>query len=340
MFLTDTQRATLKQQHKKERDRRIADRIKAVLLRDAGWSYIDIAEALLLDKETIRIHIVEFQQANKLKPANGGSQSKLNAEQTKELAVYLEKHTQVSIQAICQYVKTTYAISYSSQGMHNWLHQHGFCYKKAKGVPAKADAQKQAAFIKHYKKLRKTVQDDEPIIFMDASHPTMATKLGYGWIKKGQDKHIATTASRSRVNITGGINIQTMQLLSRSYQTINGASTIDFLKCLAAAYPSAPCIHVILDQSGYHKSQEVANYLATSRIQCHFLPPYSPNLNPIERLWKIMNVKVRNNRYFTTPKIFKEAIDTFLEETWPQVAWQMKSCINDNFQQLQSVSSH
>ena len=54
-------------------------------------------------------------------------------------------------------------------------------------------------------------------------------------------------------------------------------------------YPHAKKIHLIWDQAGYHICREVQEFLKTSRIKIHYLPPRSPNLNPIERLWKIMH---------------------------------------------------
>ena len=59
-FLTDEERFSLQKQHKKERDGRIRDRIKAVLLRDKGWTWMQIAEALLLSEEVLRLHLKEF----------------------------------------------------------------------------------------------------------------------------------------------------------------------------------------------------------------------------------------------------------------------------------------
>ena len=68
----------MRNRHRCERDRRIADRIKTVLLRDKGWSYQKIAEALMLGKETVSHHVEEYQSMEKLKPENDGSESKLN----------------------------------------------------------------------------------------------------------------------------------------------------------------------------------------------------------------------------------------------------------------------
>jgi hypothetical protein len=72
-ILNNQQHSELRARHKLERDRRVCDRIKAVLLYDKGWSYERIAEALLLSEEAIRNHIEEFQEQNKLTPEGGGS---------------------------------------------------------------------------------------------------------------------------------------------------------------------------------------------------------------------------------------------------------------------------
>jgi len=63
-------------------------------------------------------------------------------------------------------------------------------------------------------------------------------------------------------------------------------------------------IHLILDGAGYHRSDVVKNQAKAFGIILHYLPPYSPNLNPIERLWKVMNEHARNNKYFATTKEF------------------------------------
>jgi hypothetical protein len=77
---SDEERTQLKTQHKKERDGRIGDRIKAVLLCDKGWSIPQIAEALLLSDDAIREHIFEYRESKKLKPESGGSFEKLSVE--------------------------------------------------------------------------------------------------------------------------------------------------------------------------------------------------------------------------------------------------------------------
>jgi len=76
-FLDESERIRLLEQHKKERDKRVCDRIKAVLLYDKGWTYERIAEVLFISHEAVRQHVLDYEANRKLSPQNGGSSSKL-----------------------------------------------------------------------------------------------------------------------------------------------------------------------------------------------------------------------------------------------------------------------
>ena len=77
--LTQNQRDELKSQHRKERDKRVCDRIKAVLAYDDGLSYLEISRILLLDDETIRPYIKDYFKQNSLSPKHKGSKSFFSA---------------------------------------------------------------------------------------------------------------------------------------------------------------------------------------------------------------------------------------------------------------------
>lgn len=332
--LTTTQIKELEAQHKKERDGRVRDRIKAVLLGTKGWSQVQIAEALIIRPETVHEHLQDFIQNQKLKPENGGSQSLLDALQTQAIIQHLEEYSYTKASDICAYVHDVYGVQFTISGMTKWLHHQAFSYKKPKGVPSKADPVKQAEFIAQYQDLRKTLPENEPIEFADGVHPTMATKISYGWIRKGKSKLIETTASRTRMNLFGSISLQTMQVTIDSYDTLNSQVLGEHFKKLRIKYPNASKIHLILDRGSYNTSKETAVFAEQYGIIIHHLPAYSPNLNPIERLWKIMNEYVRNNRYFKSAKDFREAVMNFFENTWTEIESAMNTRINDNFQTL------
>ena len=109
-------------------------------------------------------------------------------------------------------------------------------------------------------------------------------------------------------------------------------------KPLEKKYPLKKEIHLILDGVGYHRSQALKDKAVELNIKLHYLPPYSPNLNPIERLWKVMNEHVRNNQYFSTAKEFRDKIDEFFQKTLPDVGDSLACRINDSFQILNPAS--
>lgn len=158
--LTNQQKQELKVLHDTTRDGRVRD----------------IADALLIHESTVRQHLNDYIQLNKLKPQNGGSQSHLSTSQTRALVGHLTENTYHHTHQIVAYVWASFGVKYSVPGMNKWLHQHGFSYKQPKGVPHKFDEKKQADFIEFYKRLKASLGKEEAIIFMDAVHPTQATK--------------------------------------------------------------------------------------------------------------------------------------------------------------------
>jgi len=312
-FLTNEERSALRAQHKLERDKRVCDRIKAVLLYDKGWTISKIAEALLLSEGGIRVHLREFEESRKLKPENGGSAEKLSSKQSKILADHLSSHSYMYVKDIVAYVKHIYEVDYTIAGMRNWLQRHGFTYKKPALVPGKANKEAQLEWIAQYERLKAKLPTDETICFMDGVHPTHNTQVSYGWMKKGVRKELAANSGRARLNLTGAIDLISKKLHFQEDKTLNAISTIEFFKQIEAAYPAMSKVHIFADNAPYYKNREVKKYLETSKIVLHHLPPYSPNLNPIERLWKWMKERVMYNTYYENFDAFRNAVLGFLE---------------------------
>jgi transposase len=334
IHLTSKQKSILEERHHLCTNRKEGDRIKAVLLRSEEWTVPMISQALRIHESTVTRHLDDYRQG-KLTIASGGSISILNENQTAELMVYLEEHTHQTTQEIISYVQEKYGVSYSIPGMNKWLHRNGFSYKKPKGYPHKASKEEQEKFISSYNDLKKDLGSNEGILFMDSCHPSMATKISHGWIKKGQSKPIETTAGRTRVNLIGAINLSKLtKPIVGTYSTVDGESIVDFLQQVRKSSGISGVIHLILDQAGYHRNAEVIEESEKLNIKLHFLPPYSPNLNPIERLWKIMNEYSRNNRFFKTAEEFRQSISNFFAKTVSKIGSVLCSRINDNFQKL------
>jgi len=212
-FLSSNERIALRAQHKKERDKRVCYRINAVLLYDKGWTYMQIAEALLITDNAVRQHIRDYRESRKLKPENGGSVEKLSQAQSEQLENHLLKHTYLCVKDIINYVSSVYDISYTVPGMNFWLKRHGFSYKKPSLVPGKANKEQQERWIAEYYQLKQNLAKDETICFMDGVHPSHNTQLSYGWIKKGYRKELASNTGRSRLNLSGAFDINSQRLI-------------------------------------------------------------------------------------------------------------------------------
>ena len=334
-MLTSKERETLIQRHRKERDGRVRDRIKAVLAYDDGYSYSEIAKILLLDDETIRRHIDDYLAKKKLHTENGGSESKLNNSESRKLKIHLSEVTYLYVKDICVYVKKEYKRKYSISGMTKWLHANGFGYKKPHAVPAKADKEQQSIFINYYLKLKKKAGNKEPIYFVDSVHPQHQTQLAYGWILKGERKAVATTGRQRRLNFMGGICLNGHRIVYQQAGKVNADSIALFLSQLRKQNPGKYKIHVIWDNAGYHRDHEIQNFAKSLAIKLHYLPPYSPNLNPIERLWKIMHERVTYNKYYESFSDFSEATVDFFRNIGRNKSI-LRSRITDNFQILHS----
>jgi len=175
------------------------------------------------------------------------------------------------------------------------------------------------------------------MVFLDSVHPTHKVRFTSGWIKRGKRREIPTNGSQKRLNIIGALDLEKMTLQTQEFGIINAGSITSFFFYLLKVIPPGT-INIILDNAGYHTGCEVADWLALHpRIKLHFLPPYSPNLNAIERVWKIMHQNTTNNQYHATFKQFTESIRNFLNVTFAENAKNRTNTLTDNFSVLGAV---
>ena len=146
---------------------------------------------------------------------------------------------------------------------------------------------------------------------MDGVHPTHNIQPAYAWIKKGERKEIPANCGRSRLNLSGVIDASIHKVIIQEDKILNASSTINFLQKIETAYSKKNKIHLFCDNARYYRNKAVTEYLKTSKIKLNFVPPYSPNLNSIERLWKWMKERVVYNTYYEYFEDFKSAVHGF-----------------------------
>lgn len=316
--LSQQQIADLRGAHRATRDVREAYRINAVILLGRGHTPAQVADALLMDADTVREYYKRYQAGGideLLRMRFVGSEALLDGGQMRELDAHLQQHLYLTAEAVARSVERRWGVRYTVSGMTAVLHRLGYRYKKAKLEPGQHPAAAvQEAFVEKYRNLKENKEEGSVIYFMDATHPQHNPVLGGGWIKRGKAFTIESNTGRRRLNINGAINVENLHAAVRFDDTIDAASTIALLQQLAQANPDAPRVIVICDNARYYKSKAVAEYLKSSRVQLEPLPPYCPNLNLIERFWKYFKGQVLCNRYYPTFGEFRCACRKFFAE--------------------------
>lgn len=318
--LTKEQLIMLRFKHKiaKKHSAKLAYRINAVILLGTGWTLEEVSNALLLDSETLRAYVKQFEEGGVeklLEQGCRGKQSLLTQEQKNELISHLESTLYRTTQEIVLYVKRIFKIKYSRSGMTKLLHELGFTYKKPKLIPSGIDFQAQEEFMEFFEDFMETKGQNDVVIFYDSSHPQYESFCDFGWIKKGEDLLLPNHGKRGRVNISGGIDLETGAVIVDFPEKVNSETTLETLKLIETCYPEADSITVILDNAAAHHSSFIKEQLKGSQIKLAFLPPYSPNLNLMERVWGLLRRKLLTNSFSETFSDFKKKIKNFFYKT-------------------------
>jgi transposase len=125
------------------------------------------------------------------------------------------------------------------------------------------------------------------------------------------------------------------------YTQITVSPQFPFFQKIEEAYPNKNKVHVFCDNAPYYRNKSVRKYLETSKIVLHHLPPYSPNLNPIERLWKWLKERVIYNSYYEDFEEFRDAIMGFFDvlstaDIRSVLGQSLRSRVRDRFSPIQS----
>ena len=311
-------------------------RANALLLLDDGMAPIDIARVLYLDEETIRSWKRSFE-SDGLGSLDLNVYSKrdghLTGAQEAALARLFRDRPPKTTDEVRAVIERLFDVTYSKSGAIKLMGRLGFCYKKPKALPMGADEAAQVAHIEAYEALLNGLESDESVVFADAVHPEYQSRPAHGWFPKDEKVAIKATSGRKRLNIHGAFDLETSRLTWVESERISAETTLSLLQKLEAAYPEKRVVHVFLDNARYHHAKMLQPWLERPdcRIRLHFLPPYAPHLNPIERLWGIMHEHITHNRHYPTFGEFVDAVIGFLRNTVPKNACQWCDTITDNF---------
>ena len=340
LTLTESDRQQLQALQKQRRDEAGYVKVTVVLLLDKGWAVATIAEALGLDDGTVYRYAQAYQTlglAKYLLTDQARYWGLLTSSQLAHLCQEVNRTLYLDCKGIQAWLLATCQVRYSVSGLTDLLHRLGFSYKLTTALPCEANAGAQTTFLTGLTALLADVATGGAVLYYaDAAHPTHNTRCTRAWCQTGQERPLLTVSGRERVNLNAALNAHApTQVHLDETGRVDAQSTRRLYEKLLAAHPDTPRIYVVCDNARYYKNKELTEWLANKPIQQVFLPPYSPNLNLIERLWKFLRQKIINTPFYRTKGAFKAAVLHFFDRL-PEFGQELAARMTLKFRVLDS----
>jgi transposase len=154
----------------------------------------------------------------------------------------------------------------------------------------------------------------ETALYLDEVDIHLNPKIGLDWMNRGQQKFVLTPGNNVKRYVCGAEDARSSELTWVLADRKNSLLFIQALRQLLRRYPDKRIIHVVLDNFSIHNSRQTREWLAEQgkRIRLHFLPPYCPQHNRIERLWLDLHASVTRNHTCRTIEELIERVVQFL----------------------------
>jgi transposase len=173
---------------------------------------------------------------------------------------------------------------------------------------------RKARRLKQIRQLVEGLPKDELAFYEDEVDIHLNPKIGYDWMGFGQQKEVLTPGQNCKRYLAGALDVRTGEVVWVEGEQKDSWLFVQLLGKLFQRYEQAKVIHVILDNYCIHDSKLVAWALleAGGRIKLHFLPPYCPNYNKIERIWQDLHAEVTRNHTCPTMEDLMIAVRVYL----------------------------
>jgi transposase len=172
------------------------------------------------------------------------------------------------------------------------------------------------------------------LVYQDEVHFQIQTTVTCGWFKKGSAPTVKSFPGRFKASYSGFVIPETGELFVATPETFNYETTISSIRKFLTAKPLPEGKHyvLIMDNAPWHKktlrlvdTEKQTDYAdISSKVSFLMLPPYSPDLNPIEQVWRITRKENTHNTFFPTLSALKETVDNAFKE-WETPNNQLKS---------------
>lgn len=284
-----------------------------LILKSQEIAHHKIAKIADVCENTVRHWLEAYQQGGLVRLTDINFYQPQSRLQPFEMEVrdYFDKTPPATIAQACTDIEKRTGVSIKNTQMRAYIKSLGVRHRKVSSIPAKANIEAQKKF--HDEELQPRLEEAKAgkraVYFVDAAHFVLGAFLGYLW--SFVRVFVRTPSGRQRFNVLGALNAVTKELITVTNDTyITSVQVCELLREIAknATLP----ITLVLDNARYQRCHLVMTLAKELGIELLFLPPYSPNLNLIERLWKLVKKECLYSVYYENFASFRGAIQTFL----------------------------
>jgi transposase len=304
--LTPRQRNDISERRRHAQDRRVYQRLSAVLWSDAGRTREEIAQLVGVSTRQVGqwFRIFRNKGLDQLCTLHyRGDPGRLRPAQVQRLKQEIATGVFHNAEQVRTWVQETWGVAYSISGIKDLLRRIGASYHKVSGFFWKADIEEQKKFVRKHRRHKREAGPTTRRYFVDACHPVWGVDLLYScWLLLGQRFYVGVGNGRKRLNILGAYSPDDHDYvdLRLTKENITGEQFVKLLEALRAKHPDTEKFILYLDNARYYSKPCVKAWLANHReFRLVPLPAYSPNLNLIERLWKFLRKKALNRWHKT-----------------------------------------
>ena len=323
IHLDPQQRRELERRRHQTPDKRIYERLSAVLWVADGKTRCEVADLLGRSVRQLAEWLRLFRNRGLdalCMLRQGGDPGNLSAGQVERLKQEIGTGRFRNSDQVRLWVEEVFGVRYTPSGIKDLLRRVGASYHKVTGFLWKADPDKQQEFVAHYERQKAAAQRPGAKrtrrYFVDACHPLWGLELVYAcWLLVGQRFLAGMGSGRKRLNILGAYCPDDQEYLDLrlTRDNVNGEQFVNLLRLLRATHPETERFVLYLDRARYYGSPVVKDWLRRHpEFELERFPTYSPNLNLIERLWKFLRQRALS-RWHETFEAMQAAVSEVLD---------------------------
>lgn len=211
------------------------------------------------------------------------------------------------------FVRERFGLRVCRETIRTALHRLELSWKKAKKLLGRADPERRQVFVEGLQGLLDGAQRDRHLlVYLDEAHIHQDTDLGHGWAGRGERFYVASNSPglSAKVSFYGLYLYNEGQVRLWPYERANGEHTIDVLRRMRAEIPNRTLI-LLWDGAPYHRAKAVQEVAADLGIVLVPLPGYSPDLMPVEPLWRWLREDVTYHHCHTTAEDLTRRVAAF-----------------------------